>query len=225
MTSGTANLNHAAVSDSPEQASSAPVGASVELRARICAAAAACFDRYGLRRTSMDDVASAAGVSRKTVYNYFKNKTSLIDEVIAEESRLIVAATTARLDPTLPGPDQIVQAELLLLESARQSRYASAILGPDAGTLLEVIHSAESTLAVARGFWLPILERLQRSGELRVDDLDDAVEWLVFIHKALLTQMPAPDADLEPTRRMLHRYVVPALLGTVVAAPCSAGHG
>lgn len=159
----------------------------------------------------MDDVASAAGVSRKTVYNYFKNKTALIDEVIAGESRLIVAATTARLDPTLPGPEQIVQAELLLLESARQSRYASAILGPDAGTLLEVIHSDGSILAVAREFWLPILERLRDSGELRVDDLDDAIEWLVFIHKALLTQ-PGADTDVEPTRRMLYRYVVPALV-------------
>src|SRR5689334_15023942 len=92
-------------------------------RARIFKAAVSCFSRYGLRRTTMDDVAAAAGVSRKTVYNYFTNKSALIAEVIFEEARKVNARAARTLDREQSGPDLLVAAELALLASARRSGY------------------------------------------------------------------------------------------------------
>ena len=42
-----------------------------ETEARIVAAAIQCFVRYGARKTSMADIATAAGVSRQTLYDSF----------------------------------------------------------------------------------------------------------------------------------------------------------
>lgn len=48
---------------------------------RILDAAQALFWRYGLRRTSIDDVAQQAGVAKGTVYLYFDSKETLFFEV------------------------------------------------------------------------------------------------------------------------------------------------
>ena len=38
--------------------------------------------RVGLRSVSMDDIARQAGVSKKTIYQYFDNKNAVVDAVI-----------------------------------------------------------------------------------------------------------------------------------------------
>lgn len=58
-------------------------------RGRILDAAFECAERYGLRRTTMGDVARAAGVSRQTVYRYFPTKHVLFALLaLREEARL-----------------------------------------------------------------------------------------------------------------------------------------
>jgi AcrR family transcriptional regulator len=48
-----------------------------EKQARILAAAQSLFLRYGVRRTSMDDVAHEAGIAKGTVYLSFESKDAL----------------------------------------------------------------------------------------------------------------------------------------------------
>ncbi|MGO9742329.1 MAG: TetR/AcrR family transcriptional regulator [Roseiarcus sp.] len=44
----------------------------------ICDAAARVFIRYGVKRTSMNDIAHEAGVARQTLYNLFANKDAVL---------------------------------------------------------------------------------------------------------------------------------------------------
>ncbi|MBB4065335.1 TetR/AcrR family transcriptional regulator [Gellertiella hungarica] len=46
-------------------------------RGAILEAAFRCFAQYGFKRVSMDDIATAAGLSRPALYNHFKNKTEI----------------------------------------------------------------------------------------------------------------------------------------------------
>ena len=55
-------------------------------RNRIVDAALACFIESGLRKTSMEDVASRAGIGRATLYRRFKDKDELIQSVILTEA-------------------------------------------------------------------------------------------------------------------------------------------
>jgi AcrR family transcriptional regulator len=50
---------------------------------RIIKAAAKAFFEEGLDKTSMDEIAEAAGVSKGSLYNYFKNKDDLLTESIS----------------------------------------------------------------------------------------------------------------------------------------------
>jgi TetR/AcrR family transcriptional repressor of uid operon len=67
-------------------ASTPPLGED-ELFDRVAAAALDEFSEHGIRRTSMEDVARRAGVSRMTVFRRFGNKQALVEVVIAREVR------------------------------------------------------------------------------------------------------------------------------------------
>ncbi len=65
----------------------APVPGEDVLVDRVAAAALEEFAEYGIRRTTMDDVARRAGVSRMTVFRRFASKQGLVEVVIACEVR------------------------------------------------------------------------------------------------------------------------------------------
>ncbi len=55
---------------------------TAEKRARILAAAEQLYLRYGIRRTSIDDVARAAGIAKGTLYLYYDSKETLNAAVV-----------------------------------------------------------------------------------------------------------------------------------------------
>lgn len=63
----------------------APVVGDDALFDRVAAAALDEFAEHGIRRTSMEDVARRAGVSRMTVFRRFASKQRLVEIVIARE--------------------------------------------------------------------------------------------------------------------------------------------
>jgi AcrR family transcriptional regulator len=62
-----------------------PVVGEDALFDRVAAAALDEFAEHGIRRTSMEDVARRAGVSRMTVFRRFASKQRLVEVVIARE--------------------------------------------------------------------------------------------------------------------------------------------
>ena len=52
---------------------------------QIIIAAKCLFTKYGFKKVSMDEIASEAGVTKKTVYTYFQSKEELLKYCIKEE--------------------------------------------------------------------------------------------------------------------------------------------
>lgn len=53
----------------------------MEAKEKIQASAQELFIQYGIRSVTMDDVARATSMSKKTLYQYFENKNALVSEV------------------------------------------------------------------------------------------------------------------------------------------------
>src|SRR3954453_11433645 len=51
-------------------------------RQRLLDAAETCIDRYGLAKTTVEDIATTAKVSRATIYRYFDNRDELMLAVV-----------------------------------------------------------------------------------------------------------------------------------------------
>ncbi len=64
--------------------------------AAIFDAARACVAEFGVRRTTLTEVARRAGVSRPTVYRRWPDTGSLVAELLVRELREILDATTPR---------------------------------------------------------------------------------------------------------------------------------
>ena len=57
----------------------------MEQKDRIQQKAHDLFMQFGLRSVSMDDIAAALGMSKKTIYQFFSDKDDLVDVVVDEE--------------------------------------------------------------------------------------------------------------------------------------------
>ena len=59
-----------------------PIMTETETSERIRQKAHDLFMQYGLRSVSMDDIANGLGISKKTIYQYYEDKDSLVDAVV-----------------------------------------------------------------------------------------------------------------------------------------------
>ena len=76
-------------------------------RADIKRAAAQLFDRYGVDKTSLSDIARQADVSPATIYNHFGGKNQLVREIIRELIDETVASNKKVIESNKPFPQKM----------------------------------------------------------------------------------------------------------------------
>lgn len=86
-------------------------------RERIVAAASALFIEKGSRSVSMDEVAAAADVARRTLFNYFPNKEELLYAAAGPVLTEAIALAEARLSGPPPRLEDVVELCLSLWAS------------------------------------------------------------------------------------------------------------
>lgn len=57
---------------------------TMEIRERITKKAKELFFRYGIKSITMDDIAKELGISKKTIYQHFKDKDEIVFEVTSQ---------------------------------------------------------------------------------------------------------------------------------------------
>ncbi|MCU7820550.1 TetR/AcrR family transcriptional regulator [Kitasatospora sp. DSM 101779] len=104
--------------------------AAAAKRRRLTTAAATVLHEKGVERTSIADIAQAAGVPVGNVYYYFKTKDELVEAALAEHTGHL-EALTARLD-LLPDPRERLKG---LVAAWVEQRETAARYGCPTGTL------------------------------------------------------------------------------------------
>lgn len=160
-------------------------------RRRILDAAAERFAAHGFAKSSVDEIAGAAGVSKGLVYDHFPSKEDLLDAVWEGLVERWAAATlrtkladgdiAASIGAALRASIHFVEADPLL----------HRILAQDPGSL--VPDGREGIAAFARlyrSMLEPVLARAKRTGELRRDlDVAHTAETIWWIHHALIREL------------------------------------
>lgn len=80
---------------------------SIATRERILSAAFVRFARYGFRRTSMEDIAGEAGVSRAALYLQFRNKEEIFKSLAQELQDRALARAGAALEADGPLAERV----------------------------------------------------------------------------------------------------------------------
>lgn len=186
-----------------------------QTRTRILDAALARFERYGLRRCTVEDVARAAGLSRVTIHRHFGTKEALIQEVVLHEGRRFLddlgAAIAEHDDPA----EALAEGFACALERLRSHRLFTRLLEAEPDVALPYLTGeGGSLLALARSWVAERLAGRVRAGRLPPIDAEGAAEVLArLVLSFLLTpQTCLPIGDRAATRAWARRALVPGLL-------------
>jgi AcrR family transcriptional regulator len=129
-------------------------------------AAARLFLRHGFRKSSMDEIAREAGVSKPTLYAYFADKETLFAAVCDHVGQAMLAAANA----ALAGPTLIDRVSGVLsakftatFELLRQSPYAQELMDTQQEAARKRI---DSTTQRFEALLMDEIDRASRSREL-----------------------------------------------------------
>lgn len=95
------------------------------VRERLLEATYRCISRYGLAKTTVEDAARQAGVSRATVYRYFPGGR---DELVRETIRWETASFFARLAEAVADAETFAEVLERALPHARRAVLEHAVL-------------------------------------------------------------------------------------------------
>jgi AcrR family transcriptional regulator len=100
---------------------------------QVLSVALEVFGRYGFRKTSMDEVARSADISRQGLYLYFASKEALFRAAVRQELDTALTEVSRCLDKENAGLQDRVVAAL----DAWMGRFVGSMLASDIGNMLE----------------------------------------------------------------------------------------
>ncbi|MBF6148831.1 TetR/AcrR family transcriptional regulator [Nocardia aobensis] len=185
-----------------------------EARGQILEAAQSTFLHFGVAKTTMDDIAKAAGVSRPTIYRYFRDRDTLIAELIRLRSRKLFVKGTKYVLEREHFRDQIVDGLIFLVDRGRKDPLIRLIVSPEHMDLAAaVVGTSRLASDLTLEMWGPILDRARETGELRQDITnEEACEWLALVQLILVGRLDFEDPDDPAHRRLLETFMLPAFL-------------
>ena len=188
---------------------------AVDTRTRILEAAVACVERWGLAKTSLEDVATEAGLSRATVYRYFGGgRDELVSETIAWEVAKYLGRLADAVDPERGIEDKLVRGLVFGHQAIDDHLLLQRVLSTEADLFLADFQPV-----------MPVMAALVQSevGRLLADeqvrpglDVDEAAGYIAGLFLSYLGSPGQWDLTDEPA---VHRLVRTQFLAGVLEPP------
>ncbi|MGB8406348.1 MAG: helix-turn-helix domain-containing protein [Mycobacterium sp.] len=170
------------------------------------------FERHGIRKVALDDVAKRAGVSRTTIYRRFANRDELVAAVVERENVTLFADIAAELKDAGPQSNMYVEAFTLSILRFRRHRVLNQMMADEPALVLELMHqhygAAVGRMAEALRIIFPE-GFADRIGERAVNDLAETI----LRYAAVVLLLPSVEALDAPDdiRAFAARHFVPSL--------------
>jgi AcrR family transcriptional regulator len=169
-----------------------------------------CFARYGVRRTSVQDVAHELGVNRTTVYRQVGNIEQQAMLLAARDAHRVLAALPARISFPV-GPHTVVELTATLVREARAHPVLAKMLADERDLIgsfvaQDVPELMERATAAVAPLVALAMNTSTGTGQLARRDPVALAQWLVRIAASLIL--------IEPPGRLedfLAELLVPAL--------------
>jgi AcrR family transcriptional regulator len=178
---------------------------------RIRDAALVCVGRFGLAKTTVDDIAREAGCSRATLYRHYDGKPAILRAAVAAElDRVTTAVVDAgRREPTLA--DAVVAVVLCGAREVRGHDALQFLLAHEPGAVLGhlAFGPGDRVLVTVGDAIAPAFDRwLSPAACTRAGD------WLARLVRAyaLTPHSPVDLTDPAAAREFLTAFVVPGLI-------------
>jgi TetR/AcrR family transcriptional repressor of uid operon len=186
-----------------------------ETRTRVLDGAYEQFCRMGIQRSTMEDVARRAGVSRITVYRRFATKDALVEQVVRREFRRYFDQFLVEIRQAETAADRVVLGFVSSLRAIRRNPLIGGLITTEPDLLVtSLINDGGRTVATVRQFVAGQLRVEQHAGNVPSDlDVDHVAEMMVRVSASFLA-IPSELVDLdddEQVAALARRFLVPML--------------
>ncbi|OXM50068.1 TetR family transcriptional regulator [Amycolatopsis thailandensis] len=188
---------------------------SDETALRLLDAAYEQFCRMGIRRSTMEDVARRAGVSRITAYRRFATKDALVEQVVRREFRRYFDQFLLDIQQAETAADRVVLGFASALGAIRRNPLIGGLMAVEPDVLVpSMVSDGGGTLAAVQRFVAGQLRREQQAGNVSEDvDVELVAELMTRVSASFLVT-PSRVVDLdddEQVREVARRFLVPML--------------
>lgn len=179
---------------------------------RILRAAYSCFEQYGIGKTTIENIASRAKVSRPTVYKYYPSKDAILDEISVRETWRVNSEVRRRLVRSDDFAEFLADTLLLVIRLANENIYIRRMV--ESIEFQESVISPSSLMQqLQRTWWTNLFEQARARGEIATDlEIDEIIYWLARAQAMLMLQVASPQIDDAEKRRFIRRFIVQPLL-------------
>lgn len=155
-----------------------------------------CLTRYGLRRTSMTDIAREMGVARTTLYRQVSSIEDGIALVTSRQLFIFLDDLTALLGDGA-GPETFIDAALRTVTFVRASPLALRVLNEESELIGAVFTSGRVTDFIDQIVELvtPVFEAAMATGSIRTRDPRLTAAFIVRLIAALILVPVGDDLD------------------------------
>ncbi len=181
-----------------------------DVAARILDGALLCLGRFGVAKTTLDDIAREAGCSRATVYRYFPNRAAVVEATVQREidevsARIAASAATAETLEDAVTAMYVTAAKAIVTHIALQRALD---LEPEVILPGLSFEGGDRTFAEIGARFAPVFARF-----VPAERACRAAEWSARVLLAYLHPDRAPFAmtDEDAARALVRRHVIPAL--------------
>jgi AcrR family transcriptional regulator len=185
-------------------------------RERVLEGTLTCVGRFGLAKTTIDDVARESGVSRATIYRYFpRGRDQLIAEVVSWETGRFFRRLGEALSGATDLAGLVEDALLFAHQALAEHKVYQKVLVTEPDVLLPLITvEADRLLPVIVGFLVPYVERDRDAGRLRPSvDPHRAADYIARMFLSLISTPAGWDLDdRHQVRELVRGHLLAGLL-------------
>jgi len=186
-----------------------------DARNRLVDAAEACFTRFGVAKTTLEDIATEAGVSRATVYRYFEGgRDEIILGVVLREGKAFLEALGRRVQREETLGSAIVEGVLYTVSAVRKNEHLALLFAPEvAGHTTSIAGASTALYELTQDFLRPIFEQARAAGQLRDGIIaEDAAEFVLRMILSLLSVAGPRARSQAKEREFLRTYCAGAVV-------------
>lgn len=176
---------------------------------RILDAALSCVTEFGVRRTTLVEIARRAGVSRPSVYRRWPDVRALVAELLTREMASILPVTVQGT-----GRERVVRSVTSLVAQVREHSIFAAVLRSDPELLLTyVVHRLGTSQRALLAWTAQLIAEGQADGSVRTGPPERLAAMVVLIGQSVLqsarivAEIASPDELLDELAVAIDGYL------------------
>lgn len=159
-------------------------------------AAARCFEQYGIKRTTVPDIADEVGVSRSTVYRRVGAVEDCARALLSRELHRLLVSLSPEAS-AVDSPNDVVEILARVATFAREHPVLDKVLADESDLVGPfLVDEISQLIARVAAFAAPFLESAMERGALRRHDPAVLAEWLVRITVSVILAPPPRDLQV-----------------------------